>query len=373
MKSNVNLFINYNSNILSKNSLLKIISILLISILVFSCSKEDDNQILPVVAKPISDVFVAGFDNASPSKSFYSKNNLRTNLTVAPNETITIAGILVDGDDIYLTGNVGISPFPGSISYQACYWKNNVKVNLPVVVSSGSSYAVATEITIVNGNVYVIGLDQDSSQNLLLWKNGVRSVYATVAAGSSLSGKSLCVFGNDVYVAGLINVGNDGSNIRATYWKNGVPTTIGTSRSFCNDIKVDQTGVHVVYADYTGEADVTAIKYWKDGTNTTISTQRPAVGKMLVKGADVYLTGAERETGSTIFKACYWKNGTKTLLSDGNALIANNIKIGVNGDVFVSSRLGTNAFSVLSYWQNNVKKTIGSSNDRIDYFDINNK
>ena len=232
---------------------------------------------------------------------------------------------------------------------------------------------VKYEVRVVNGDAYVIGSDQDSSQNLLLWKNGVRSVYASVPTGSSISGKSLCVFGNDVYVAGLINVGNNGSNIRATYWKNGLATTVGASKSFCNDIKVDQTGVHIVYADYTGEEDVTAVKYWKDGVTTTISALRPAVGKMLVKGTDVYLTGAERELGSSIFKACYWKNGTKTQLIDGNALIANNIKIGVNGDVFVSSRLATNGFSALTYWQNNVKKTIGSSNDRLNYFDINNK
>ena len=355
-----------------KSTLLKIATILTFALAIMSCSKDDESSAPAPLQAPVSDVFAAGFENSSTIQYFFYKNNTRSSMSAAADEFVAIAGILVDGNEVYVTGKVITAPFPADNRSQPCYWKNNVKVNLPLPPTS-SNYVGANEIAILNGDVYVLGLDPSFPQNFILWKNGVRSSYASVPAGSSLKGKSLCVFGNDVYVAGSIDVGNDGSNIRATYWKNGIATTVGTSKSFCNDIKVDQTGVHIVYVDYTGLDNITAIKYWKDGANTTISTLRPAVGKMLVKGTDVYITGAEREVGSSIFKACYWKNGVKTDLNENTNLIANNIKIGVNGDIFVSSRRANNGDAPLTYWQNNIKKTIGNSNDNFSCFDINNK
>ena len=356
-----------------KNSILNIATILVFVVAIMSCSKDSDSP-APVPAptpQPISDVFGAGSDNSATSQQFFYKNTTRTNLLELANESNQIQAMYVDGNDVYITGGVSVSPATGNTFSQACYWKNNVRVNLPhFIPATGGNYATTFAITIVNGDIYALGVNGSSfsdRQQLIVWKNGVLNYFASVATGS-IYGGSIAVYGNDIYVAGAIE---DGTFNKAAYWKNGVITTLSTTLSSSSDIKVDQTGVHVLYGEYTGGGVATAVKYWKDGVNTTISTQQPEVGKMLIKGSDAYVTGAERETGSFIPKACYWKNGVKTELNGGITLIGQDIKIGTNGDVFVSSRLSNGGYAPLTYWQNNVKKTIGTSSDNFSCFDIN--
>lgn len=347
-------------------------AILFISLLTFSCS-NDDNEPTPTPI-PSSDVFAAGSDNSTPSQEFFYKNNTKTNLAVASNESANISAMFVDGNDVYITGSVYVYPETGNSYSQACYWKNNVKINLPhYIPASGSNYADTFAITVVNGDIYILGVEQDSfgvSNNLSVWINGVRNSIASTVPTSSIFARSICVYNNDIYVSGAIN---DGTTSRATFWKNGIATTVSSASSACSDIKVDQTGIHVLYAEYVGGGVASSLKYWKDGVNTTVSTQIPEAGKIAVKGANVYITGAERETGSAIFKACYWKNGVKKLLDGGNGLVADDIKMGANGDLFVSSRTAFGGYTFLTYWQNDVKKTLGTSNDNFRDFDINNK
>jgi hypothetical protein len=356
-------------------TLLKTLIILVISSLTISCSKDDDNPTPAPTPIAISDVFVAGYENTSPYPGFFYKNNTKTMLPIVANESSQIEDLLVDGNDVYISGNVNVYPATGNSYTQACYWKNNVKVNLPhFVPATGGNWASGFAITIVNGDIYILGIAQESfgvSSSISVWKNGSQNYYASVPFGSSSSifARSICVYNNDIYVAGAIS---DGTTNRATYWKNGVATTISSALSACSDIKVDQNGIHIAYAEYTGGGISTAVKYWKDGVNTTISTQQPQIGKMLVNGTDVYITGAERETGSSIFKACYWKNGTKTELTSGNTLSGSSIKMGANGDLFIKAINADGNYS-REYWQNNIKKTLGTNNDNFRLFDINNK
>jgi hypothetical protein len=340
--------------------------------IITSCSKDDDssgNQSIPV-----SDIFAVGTDNSSPSQEFYYKNNVKTFLSVAANESAQPSAMFVDGNDVYITGSVYVYPTTGNSYYQACYWKNNVKINLPHYIDpSGDNYAHSNEITVVNGDVYIVGVlaeNFSANRQIVYWKNGVLGYITGFSATVSNTPSSICVYNNDIYVGGG---SYDGTIYNAKIWKNGIVTNLSTNSSICQTVFADQTGVHALFGEYAGGGVTTAMKYWKDGVTTTISTQQPQIGKMTIKGTDVYITGAQSETGGFIYKACYWKNGVKTELSNGNSLIADELKIGANGDVFISSRLPSGGYSTLTYWKNNIKATLGNSIDNFADFDINNK
>jgi hypothetical protein len=363
-------------------SKLLLVAITIFSMLIISsCSKDNDELTPPppsTVILPTSDVFVVGADNGSPSQEFYYKNNIKTNLAAPPELSSSPNGIYVSGEDVYVYGNVYGIPSGSTITssyWQACYWKNNVKVNLPYFIT-GDVYANVVDMTVVNGDVYALGVFANNigaNRQIVVWKNGVLNYITTFSATNTYFPTAICVYNNDIYVSGLGGTSASGSN-RAKYWKNGIETTLSTVVSICNDIHVDQTGIHVLFDEYAaGSSLATAVKYWKDGITTTISTQSPGgYGKMFVKGTDVFITGSETETSSTISKACYWKNGTKTELAGGNTLVAAYIKVGANGDVFVLARNSSGGNS-REYWKNNVKGTLGAGNEFFKGFDINNK
>jgi len=352
------------------NQLSVAVVMLLFGFSTISCSKDDDAAI-PSEPIPVSDIFAVGQNNASPSQEFFYKNNVKTMLSVASNESAAPRAMFVDGDDVYIAGHVYVYPEGGDSYFQPCYWKNNVKVDLPFNTAI-FGYADAEAITVVDGDVYVTGVLSESfgGGGIVLWKNGVLNYITGYSDTFTYRPYDICVYNNDIYISGLAH---NGTSIFAKYWKNGIETSLSSNPSVSPSIVANQTGVHVLFAEYSGCCAITALKYSKDGVVKTISTQQPEFGKMTVKGNDVYITGSERETGSTVNKACYWKNGVKTELPGGNTLVATDVKVGANGDVFVASRLSGGGYSVLTYWKNNVPATLGSSSDNFSAFDINNK
>ena len=360
--------------------------VLLVAITIFSmtiilsCSKDSDEPTPPpTVILPTSDVFAVGTDNGSPEQIFYYKNNIKTTLAKPPELSAQPQGIYTSGEDVYVYGNVYGIPSGSTITgsyWQACYWKNNVKVNLPYFIENGV-FAQVVDMVVVNGDVYALGVfanNVSANRRIVVWKNGVLNNITLFSATNSYFPVAICVYNDDIYVSGSGSTGAVGEGIgRAKFWKNGLETTLSTvTPSVCQDIYVDQSGVHVMYGEYNSPSTA-AIKYWKDGVTTTIASQNVGFGgKMLVKGTDVYITGGQTEAGSLIGKACYWKNTVKTELAGGSGLTAIDIKIGTNGDVFILARTeGGN--STREYWKNNVKATLGASNERFIGLDINNK
>ncbi len=354
-----------------KKTLLKISLLAVFGVLSTACNKDDDNP-TPILV-PSSDVFAVGKDNISSTQSFFYKNNLKTNLEVAPNELPTIKGIFVDGNDVYTIGYVTITNPPAPNANQACYWKNNVKFMLPFLAGSPVDiYSEASAITVVLGDIYITGFSAtngSTKRTIILWKNSVASNFAS-SPTISFTPLAISVFNNDIYIAGYTD---DFTIAHATFWKNGILNTVSTSDTVAQDIKVNQSGVHVMFKEYSAGSGPNIIKYWKDGVETTISAVQNMPGKVMVNGSDVYITGGESDAGGSNYKALYWKNGVKVQLPDGNNLIANDIKVGANGDVYIASRTPFNSLAPLTYWKNNVKITLGTTNEYIVAFDINKK
>lgn len=81
------------------------------------------------ITKSGSDIYAVGLVNKINSNSTghtaaYWKNKVLHELQ----DNAQASGIFIDGDDVYVTGSVGYVP----IDYRPCYWKNGVRVDLPM-------------------------------------------------------------------------------------------------------------------------------------------------------------------------------------------------------------------------------------------------
>ena len=77
----------------------------------------------------------------------------------------------------------------------------------------------------------------------------------------------IAVSGSDVYIAGAV-FGSDGA-LHATYWKNGVPTTLDQKYSVATAITVSGSDVYVA-----GNRSVDSALYWKNGTPVVLGRGR---------------------------------------------------------------------------------------------------
>lgn len=340
----------------------------LASVLLTSCSKDDDEPDSRG-SLPTSEVFGLAKTYGTTLAPFYYKNTTKTSLDLATNEQATVTSIYVNGEDVYVTGNVTTTN-AGLEFQQACYWKNNVKVNVSHSVSAaGGNKAMVEAITIIGSEVFAVGniaTAVGSPSRIVLWRNGISSFVSATSSSVYYYATSISVFNNDVYVSGNGLIRGDS---KAALWKNGVVTELSSGLSEVATVIANANGVHTLFLEY-GSGGTSVLKYRKNDALTTISSQQPSMGDMNIKGNDVYVTGAEKTTEGNN-KAFYWKNGAKTELVDGNNKIAGKIKFGRNGDIFIAEK--PTDYRELTYWKNKVKATLGNSTDEFLGFDISNK
>ncbi|WP_461532673.1 hypothetical protein [Sinomicrobium sp.] len=80
------------------------------------------------ITKSDADVYAVGLvnkhnSNSSGHTASYWKNGTLHEL----DDNAQAYGIFIDGDDVYVSGAIGIAP----AFYTSCYWKNGVRVDLP--------------------------------------------------------------------------------------------------------------------------------------------------------------------------------------------------------------------------------------------------
>jgi hypothetical protein len=166
------------------------------------------------------------------------------------------------------------------LSGGACYWKNNVRYNLPSKVSQlGSKTAISKK--------------RAFSQEVL-------------------------DFNADVYLAG-------GDNIGAFYWRNGDIVYLNGG-STATDIFVEGTDIYVS-GDYMTEDLVTHACYWKNGQR--VDLDGISASSIFVKDSVPYLAGTYAENG--VQHACYWVNDQKVERVTLDGLLAYNIFVDNSG------------------------------------------
>lgn len=274
-----------------------------------------------------SGIYIAGDNGGS---AVYWKNGVSIGLETGG----TANAIAIVGNDLYIAG-AGVNSYGRKT---AKYWKNGIAV---ILASASTVDIIATSIAIDGNDIYVTG---NSSDYATLWKNG------TAIQTWSGNATSVVIVGKDVYVAGYQYTTI--FDLKATYWKNGIPTdlTNGVQNARVLSMAVIGNDVYLAGAQY-GEA-----KYWKNNTNSLTLSTAPNQGEAYgigVLGADVYVVGWENGTGTNDRYAKYWKNGIGTILSNKNASYAYTCTI-VGNDVYIGGEIN----GIATYWKNGVPVTL---------------
>lgn len=188
----------------------------------------------------------------------------------------------------------------GTVNGKAVVWENGTVIN-NLQCETSRDYSLIKNGIYVNGNdVYVIGYSYPHNgfgTRYTLWKNGIATDFPL-----STSILSICGSGNDVYLAGCMDIG--ARYDAAVVWKNGEPTylTDGTIDVYATCVSVVGNDVYVA-----GNENYNCIYVWKN--NELISTidtpGQTAHALMYVDGSDIYVTNGISS----------WKNGTKTVFN----------------------------------------------------------
>jgi uncharacterized lipoprotein YajG len=273
------------------------------------------------------DVYVAG---KSATQAGYWKNGVFNSM---PSDCFYANCIFVAGIDVYI-GGVDNSYYPK-------YWKNGVGVS--TLVTPGHNGGGINSIFVSGTDVYTAGADVVNGAQSIpkCWKNANPVTLNYQYGGDA---HSVFVSGSDVYVAGSQWSGPSGGNAIATYWKNGIPTSLtdATSNSYAQSVFVVGSDVYV--AGYGGA------NYWKNSVAIPLSlpANYTAYGwSVYVSGTDVYVSGSYRDL------AKYWKNGSMVDLTTTQPLpstFESAVSVtGLGTDIYIA---GNDASKGYGYWKN---------------------
>ncbi len=171
-----------------------------------------------------NDIYVAWTETTDDSHGFarYSKNGVTTTLS----DTLRSAdaySILVNNNDVYVAGDLSD---PNSYKPYAVYWKNGVPVRLN---NDPGLHSVATQITISGDDIYVAGELVDTAGHFaqaVYWKNDSLNILSDKFGFAA--GKYIAVVNGYVYVAGI-------DHQRIVCWVNGKEKQIDNSTAYLEE------------------------------------------------------------------------------------------------------------------------------------------
>jgi hypothetical protein len=217
-----------------------------------------------------SDFYVTGtkLNPADPTNqsliAAYWKNGAEVDLSPGQPGAYATSISVYDGD-VYLAGGIDV---PGTLGY-ACYWKNGMLNRL----TPDSVYSAVGNIVVDQGNIYIAG--GVASNGAVYWKND-SIVYLPADGNHNVSGGFIAIAGGDVYVAGAVN-NPGGPGYRAVYWKNNQLNylTGAATASETTCITTHGTDVYIggMAADPTAavpQYNPFVATYWKNGVPTTL-------------------------------------------------------------------------------------------------------
>lgn len=346
----------------------QIIHKLFIAIILFAIVSCEKVVIDPTAIKNTkADIYISGSYKTATGFyiAAYWKNGKMVKLINDSTTTSFGRNILVNGEDVYVTGN---KPNSTTGLLQNVYWKNGVLTEL-----SGLDGIVSIPtIAMIGSDVYVAGssmlqVPQNSNSVAGYWKNGVPQMLQIATGDNNIDITSITVSGSDVYVCGGILTTAQGFGYIAAYWKNGVQYKLATpanGSSYARAMAVQGNDVYV--AGQIGSNGA----YWKNGIGNILSADNASVYAIAVKGNDVYLAGVKKQTinPTTGTTATYWKNGIANQIGNiggtGND-ISLATAIHLNGDdVYI-----TGGFNVSppSYFKNNALVPFTTSPNALGY------
>jgi len=151
----------------------------------------------------------------------YWKDSVRFDLPVPAGNDGVASEIAVSGGSVYVSGIYYSGSWSdGTFQSTACYWKDGIRIDLPVPAEAKGE---ASGITVSGGSVYVSGAYYTGNWEIpCYWKDGVR-FDLPVPAGNIAGAYGIAVSGGSVYVVGGgINIDLNQQPSTGYYWKDGV-------------------------------------------------------------------------------------------------------------------------------------------------------
>ncbi|MCA6067623.1 hypothetical protein JI747_010575 [Chryseobacterium sp. RG1] len=258
---------------------------------IFSCRENTNDEILEKTVNSV-DVYVAGKEN---NIACYWKNNVKINL--ANGTGITARKIIVENNDVYVLGSGDVAP---SNFY---LWKNNVKINIDQYIGVNSNtvnpsdyYHIIDDFLVDQGNIYLFGSVRSPTiaaaytRELCYWKNGVKTVLFTEDSSFSspyMTTRNFTMYNGDIYVPvnkKLTHFADSPNEVG--YFKNNIYNTVSPysdQKSF-RHISRGSSGVYLSMYD-----NITNNTYYKNLINNTDSYISQTVkGKFNLDGNDIY-------------------------------------------------------------------------------------
>lgn len=262
------------------------LSFLLLMTTLISC-RQDDADIIQ--KKNSYDVYVAGTED---SKACYWKNNVKTDLPNGNN--IIPEKIIISNNDIYTFG------FNSGNITNFYFWKNNVRYDIAQYLNAAPNTSVVTNIKIVdfkvyNSDVYILGYIRitgtANTYEYCYWKNGIKTVLYTQAQ-SSLPNGTLTLHNNSIYVTSLRI-----PTFETGYYKDNVYTAVSTSNNFLiTGMEANSNGVFILIYNQTLQSS-----YYKNlVTNADFYPMSGSQKNVILDNGDIY---------SNIDGVNYVKNG----------------------------------------------------------------
>jgi hypothetical protein len=319
-------------NLFSKANLfkdLKLINLQFIGVLVFvfliitGCGNDDG------LSSAKQNVYIGGYSDLGEAHwaATYWKNKGMVVLESGEVPSF-VEKVRVFNKQVYAVGNFGNI---------AVYWKDGVRVEL----DSWGNTAVAKDIIIDNGKVYVLGrawVEKDWSPDKVwtpvYWVDGSMFICETANYVYGWP-NGFTVYNGKVYIVGGVTSSQVGF---AGYWENGSWKILGEAGSFGYGVSYGSDGLLFSGNSTIAETEKKVATLWKKGEIVYLSDEHSEGSGLNVFMDDVYVVGFERDPVTEIYQAVLWKNGVKSFLpipNIGGNSFAYFVEISDNGEVYV--------------------------------------
>jgi len=163
---------------------------------------------------------------------FYWKDGIKYYLEILGALTcvFSIDAIALDGTDVYITGSTyDFDPNVGD-PIKDVYWKNGKINDLPTLPSSRMNWTPA--LTITNGKIYAAGgVNLEDCHKTCFWEDWIPQPLSDLPNSilKASINTAIVIDGSDVYITDIFRITNNNIDYPAfAYWKNGVPTVLGS-------------------------------------------------------------------------------------------------------------------------------------------------
>lgn len=253
----------------------------ILTLTIVSCSNDEINSPNP---QDSIDVYVAGVKNFNAT---YWKNNQE--YLLAGGDGAEADTIIVSNNNVHVLGKKQFDNW----TTEYLYWKNGNITNLNQALSTpGQQVRTITGIDVIGDDVYIVGYTKNplitaEIYDLVYWKNGVKTVVATLNHFNTRS--KIKVLNNTVYITAMNNNLESGLYVDDVF-------QIVSNDLVLRGITVKNNEVFVYGTKYLSSSTVAFIKNISTNVETTFSNIA-GIHKMIFDNNNTYISD-----GSNVFK-----------------------------------------------------------------------